>query len=126
MLEQKLEQRQARLLELAATITLELNAARFELQQAADENRQLRHEAENVNLKVYTEAEAASELKIGESTLRRLRTGSSEWPCARIGDLVRYSNFHLVEIMELLDRRKERQVKKGKRAHLRQVEARAS
>jgi hypothetical protein len=126
MLEQKLEQRQARLLEILAAVTQEINLARFELQQAADENRQLRHEAENVHLKVYTEEEAAAELKIGESTLRRHRTNATEWPCFRVGDLVRYSNFHLIEITEILDRRNERQPKKRRGAHLHQVAARAS
>lgn len=114
-IENRIEERQARLLELLATITQEINAARFELQQAADENRRLILESENVRLVVYTEAEAARELKMGESTLRRLRTSHTEWPHFRAGDLVRYTNIHLVEITEILDRRKSESHKKRRK-----------
>ncbi len=130
MMEKSLETRQARLLELLATITNEITAARMELQIAADENRRLRHEAENANLKVYTEAEAAAELKIGETTLRHMRTASTAFPCWRAGSSVRYTNFHLIEIVEMLDararQREEAKSKRKGRAHLRGVAARAS
>jgi regulator of replication initiation timing len=126
MIEKRLEERQARLLEILATVTQEITGARFELQQAADENRRLRYEAERVNLKVYTEEEAAAELKMSEKTLQRHRLSHPDaWPCFYSGSLVRYTNVHLVEITEILDRRKERATKKGKGAHL-SVAARAS
>ena len=105
---------QARLLELQAELDKTIATARWLLTQAADEHRRLRREAEIVNLKVFTEEEAARELKIGESTLRRLRTSHNEWPCFRPGDLVRYSNLHLVEIIEILDRRRQQTKGKGR------------
>jgi hypothetical protein len=126
-IENSLELRQKRLLELEGAITRELNAARFELKTAADEVRQLRHEAANYNLTVYTEAEAAEILKIGEGTLRRLRTDSKvSWPCFRPGDLVRYTNLHLIMITEILGNRVQQREATKKKTHLRGVDARAS
>lgn len=76
---------------------------------AADELRRARFEAQHVNLKVYTEAELAEEMKVGESTLRRYRIEyGADWPHMRAGDRVLYTNLHLVEITELLDARRGR------------------
>jgi hypothetical protein len=126
VIEEQLEDVRARLFETGTETATALARANGLLLQAADEIRRLRNEAANVNLKIYTEAEAAEFFGIGESTLRRYRTSHEAWPHFRFGDLVKYTNFHLVEITEILDRRKERQAKKGKGTHLRTVEARAS
>ena len=73
----------------------------------ADELRRARFEAQHVNLRVFTEAEAAGELKVGESTLRRYRIeAGADWPHMRVGDRVLYTNLHLVEITGLLDARR--------------------
>jgi hypothetical protein len=113
-IERRIEETQARLLELQAELDKTISTARWLLTEAADEHRRLRADAENVNLKVYTEEEAAVELKIGKTTLRRLRTSHREWPCFRPGDLVRYSNLHLLEIIEILDRRRKQTEGKGR------------
>jgi uncharacterized protein YigA (DUF484 family) len=112
----KIESAQATLLEIQANVERELARARYALIEAADENRRLRQEALRVNLVIYTEKEAADVLKVSEGTLRRKRT-SLNLPHMRVGSMVRYSNLHLIEIVELLSRREEsRQAKARKRA----------
>ncbi len=74
--------------------------------KAGDEQRQLRNAAMNANLEVFTEEEAAKELKTSEATMRRLRSKyRGTWPHFRVGALVRYTNFDLVEITKLLSKR---------------------
>ena len=76
---------------------------------AADELRRARSEAQHVHLRVFTEQEAAKELRVGDSTLRRYRIkAGADWPHMRAGDRVLYTNLHLVEITELLDTRRGR------------------
>ncbi len=105
----KLESAQAVLLEVTATVEQELARARFALIEAADENRRLSSESAHVNLKVYTEEEAAAELKMSAKTLARLRARfGAAWPYFREGIKVRYTNTHLIEITQLLDNRKAR------------------
>lgn len=81
---------------------------------AQDELRRLRDEAEDVNLKVYTEPEAAEVLRMSQDTLARLRE-SEGLPHFRAGMLVRYTNKHLAEITELLAVRRKKAGRKSSR-----------
>lgn len=61
---------------------------------------------------VYTEPEAAAALRISQDTLARLRE-SEGLPHFRAGVLVRYTNKHLAEIVELLGPRRTKGRGKG-------------
>lgn len=120
MVEEKIEETLARLAELETEMRASMARARGLLHQAGEEIARLRVEKAQARLTVYTEAEAARELQIGESTLRRLRTSHpGTWPCFRAGDLVRYTNLHLFEITQMLDARpKKKDESKKKSSHL--------
>jgi len=110
---------QRRLLAAQSELEQTFTQLRFALMQAQEEVKAQRDEAEKARLENYTELEAAAILKISESTLRRLRTGMPDFPHWRAGDCVRYTNFDLIEITEVLRTRKGG--RKGKRGALREV-----
>ncbi|MDQ3686874.1 MAG: hypothetical protein M3430_14955 [Acidobacteriota bacterium] len=106
--EQELDQLIVWSRETQASIDAAFARLRHLAAKAGDEQRQLRHDAMNANLEVFTEEEAAKKLKASGKTMRRLRGEHGRaWPHFRVGDLVRYTNFDLVEITKLLSRRVE-------------------
>lgn len=84
-------------IELAVTRALQM------IGRVEEENRRLRREALNHSLKVFTEVEAAQELRISATTLRTLRA-EKRLPHFRAGDRVLYTQEHLVRITQLLER----------------------
>jgi hypothetical protein len=115
----KIGDAQARLLAAQSELEQTFTQLRFLLMQAAEEIKAQREQASNTRLENFTEAEAAEVLRISETTLRRLRQADPNFPHWRAGDLVRYTNFDLIEITEILRTRKGG--RKGKRGALREA-----
>jgi hypothetical protein len=70
---QQLEARQAQLLELEATFVRVCSAARYEIQQAADELRQAQAELHHRQINIRTEQQIADELHCHVDSMRRTR-----------------------------------------------------
>lgn len=101
----KFDELRARLLGTEGDLLQTLAALRHALDEAEEENRRLRDEAQMTNVVVYTEEEEAELLRMSRDTLARLRE-SEGLPHFRAGTLVRYTNRHLAEITELLKPRR--------------------
>lgn len=84
-------------------VELAVSRALHILGRVEEEQRRLRREAMQQELKVYTEAEAAKLLKLGHTTLRELRA-SRGLPHCRAGDRVIYTAEQLERITRMLER----------------------
>lgn len=111
---ERFDELRGRVLGMQGELLQTLAAMRHALDEAEEENRRLRDEAETVNLVVYTEEKAAEVLLMSQDTLARLRA-SEGLPHFRAGTLVRYTNKHLAEIAELLAVRSTSGVKKARK-----------
>lgn len=122
--ESKFAEAQNAILNLQSEFEQKCAFARHLLMQAEEEIRQLKADAAATHLVNYTEEEAADALRVSLSTLRRLRKDYGRgFPHWRAGDLVRFTNFHLVEITELLSGRADAasEARTKKKSHLRRV-----
>lgn len=70
---QRLEARDARLLELEARLVQDLTAARYEIREVMDENRRLKAEAAHRQINIRTEQQIAEDLRCHVASLRRAR-----------------------------------------------------
>lgn len=93
----------ARALELEAQAVNLFAAMRATVNQAEEEVRETRARAERFNLEVFTEQEAAARLGVSADTLAGLRE-KLKLPHLRVGVQIRYTNQHLFEITEKLER----------------------
>jgi excisionase family DNA binding protein len=92
---------------------------RTAIAEAEAEAQELRAAAERFNLEVFTEKEAAERLRVSDDTMARLRVRLG-LPHFRVGSQYRYTSAHLVEIIGILEKRKDA---KQARRHLREVSA---
>lgn len=103
---ERFDELRTRFLGLEGELLQILAGMRHALDQADEENRRLRDEAEKTNLVVYTEPEAAEVLRVSQDTLARKREELG-LPHFRAGTLVRYTDKQVAEIAELLTVRPE-------------------
>lgn len=101
--EERLEARQAELLELEATLVRICGAARYELQQAADEVRRSKAEARRAQINIRTEQQVADLLGCSIDTVRRARKRHSV-PHISAGNLIRYTDEQFVKLLEAMER----------------------
>jgi hypothetical protein len=100
---ERFDELRGRFLSLQGELLNTLSGMRQALDEAEEENRRLRDEAQMTNVVVYTEPEAAEVLRMSQDTLARLRE-SEGLPHFRAGALVRYTNRHVAEITEMLSK----------------------
>jgi copper oxidase (laccase) domain-containing protein len=114
--EEQLEARQAELLELEATLVRAIGAARYELQQAADELRRAKAEARRRQINIRTERQVADELQCSIETVARARKRYGV-PHIAAGTHIRYTDEQFLLLIEALERpAKLRAVKESTRA----------
>jgi hypothetical protein len=114
MSDHKFDELRRRLLDIQGELLRLCAETLHALDEAEEENRRLRGEAQMTHLEVFTETEAAKVLRMSAATLARLRE-SEHLPHFRAGMLVRYTNRHLAEITELLAARQKIRGRKSSR-----------
>lgn len=83
---------------------------RFLLARAGNDVRAAQLQAERETLEVFTEKEASKKLRISQATLSRLRI-KLHLPHVPIGAQIMYTNKHLVQIVEILEKKNRRGLK---------------
>ena len=92
---------QQRLAEAEASTLQALGHSRAALALVEEENRKLRREALDREMRFYTEGEFAQRLKVSKSTLQRLRL-AHKLEYLLVGQQVRYSEVHIALALEVL------------------------
>lgn len=101
--EEQLEARATQLLELEATLVRVLSAARYEIQQATNENRRLKAEARQRQINIRTEQQVADELGCCVATVRSARKRYGV-PHISAGNLIRYTDEQFLKLLEAMER----------------------
>jgi len=98
--ETKIEEARRLAFESEALILQSMASLRAALNEAEEENRQLRIEKARREIEIFTEREFAARLQVSDATLRRLRKRRQIEPIY-VGGLVRYTSRHLEQLHEI-------------------------